>query len=72
MRESDIAIRELSTNFRYNARGDAPTTSAGYGSSDIGHNLAQRFAVSYVTGTHNIKVGVQQQMLCRTTPSETR
>ena len=60
--KDDIAMRELSTNFRYNARGDAPTTTAGYGYSDIGHNLMQRFAVSYVTGTHNFKAGtfVQQ------------
>jgi hypothetical protein len=58
-----IAIRELSTNFRYNARGDAPTTTAGYGASDIGHNLTERFAVSYVTGTHNFKTGAFVQQI---------
>ena len=56
-----VAIRELSTNFRYNARGDAPTTTAGYGASDIGHNITERFAVSYVTGTHNLKAGTTVQ-----------
>lgn len=59
--EDAIAIRELSTNFRYNSRGDAPSTTGGYGASDIGHVITERVAVSYVTGTHNFKTGLFMQ-----------
>jgi hypothetical protein len=60
--ETDVAIRELSTDFRYNARGDGPNGSGGYG---VGLQITriQRFAASYVTGTHNFKTGVFLQQL---------
>ena len=50
---NDISILEQSTGFRYNARvglHDSPSTSDRY---------AQRFSVSYVTGSHAFKVGIQ-------------
>jgi hypothetical protein len=49
---TDIAIRELTTGFTYNAaRGGGP-----YGDRKTDRN-AQRFSVSYVTGSHNFKTG---------------
>ena len=55
---NDISIRELSTDFRYNARGDNTGGGAAYGKADLQRNNIQRFAASYVTGTHNFKTGV--------------
>src|SRR5262249_6816721 len=55
---NDISIRELSTDFRYNARGDNTGGGAAYGKADLQRNNIQRFAASYVTGTHNCKAGV--------------
>ena len=49
---TDISIIELSNNFRYNA-------SATYAYKRATDRGAQRFAVSYVTGTHAYKVGMQ-------------
>ena len=53
---NDISIRELSTGFRYNAAGG----SGPYGDRKTDRN-SQRFSVSYVTGTHNFKVGVRTE-----------
>ena len=55
---NDISIRELSTDFRYNARGDNTGGGAAYGKADLQRNNIQRFAASYVTSTHNFKTGV--------------
>ena len=49
----DISILELSTGFRYNAK---PSYSDHDATSD---RYAQRFSVSYVTGSHAFKAGVQ-------------
>jgi hypothetical protein len=50
----DISILELSTNFRYNAKGY-------YSIQDDEPTITQRFSASYVTGSHTFKVGVQVQ-----------
>ncbi len=49
--QNDRSILELGTNYRYGATTllTAPKARTGRG--------AQRFALSYVTGTHNVKVG---------------
>ena len=49
---SHISILELSNNFRYNA-------SATYASKRATDRGAQRFSVSYVTGSHAYKLGTQ-------------
>lgn len=54
--ETDIAIQEASTGFRYNAKG-----GAGYANVNDQDRYVQRFSVSYVTGTHAFKAGFQLQ-----------
>lgn len=56
-----IAIRELSTDFRWNARADNIAGSGAYARRSMRNNLSQRLNVSYVTGTHNFKTGVWVQ-----------
>jgi hypothetical protein len=51
----DRSILELSTNFRYGATSILTAPIARTGRS------AERFSVSYVTGTHNVKVGVTDE-----------
>ncbi len=53
--QNDRSILESTTAFRYGATAllTAPKARTGRG--------AQRFAVSYVTGTHNVKVGVTNE-----------
>ena len=51
---NDIAYRELTTGFRYNAAGG----SGPYGDRKTDRD-AQRFSVSYVTGSHNFKTGIK-------------
>jgi hypothetical protein len=51
----DRSILELSTNFRYGATSVLTAPIARTGRS------AQRFSLSYVTGTHNLKVGVTDE-----------
>lgn len=54
-----IAIRELSTNFFYNARADNVGGTGAYARQrSMRNNLTQRLNVSYVTGSHNFKTGV--------------
>ncbi|MBI3050175.1 MAG: TonB-dependent receptor [Acidobacteria bacterium] len=54
-----IAIRELSTNFFYNARADNIGGTGAYTRQrSMRNNLTQRLNVSYVTGSHNFKTGV--------------
>ncbi len=52
---NDRSILELSTGFRYGAAAalTAPTARTG--------RSAQRFSVSYVTGSHNVKVGISDE-----------
>ena len=52
-----VPIIDLGTGFAYNARGDGVNASGGgHGvQHEAQHN--ERFAVSYVTGTHNFKTG---------------
>ena len=49
-----IAMRELSTGFRYNAKG-------GYHEYNLQDRYAERFTVSYVTGSHTFKTGLQME-----------
>ena len=53
--QNDRSILETATNYRYGATSllTAPTARTG--------RSAERFSVSYVTGTHNIKVGVTDE-----------
>lgn len=48
---SEMQIREQSTGLRYHGTGVRET--------NIADSLSERFSMSYVTGTHNVKVGVQ-------------
>src|SRR5262249_14306899 len=52
----DIAILDVSTNRRYNAWWDG--FGNGYGPKS-GYKFGQRFGLSYVTGSHTLKTGVQ-------------
>ncbi len=55
-----IGITELNTGYRFNSRATATTTDGGYGK--ITHNQSnERFAVSYVTGSHAFKTGLFMQ-----------
>ena len=53
-----IGIRELSTGLLYNARASLGGITD-YGESRRRMNINQRFSVSYVTGSHAFKTGVQ-------------
>jgi len=53
--QNDRSILETTTNFRYGATSVLTAPKARTGRS------AQRFTMSYVTGTHNIKVGVTDE-----------
>ena len=56
---NDISITEASTGFVYNsASGSGPYGTEPCRKTD---RYAQRFAASYVTGSHNFKVGLQQE-----------
>ena len=54
VKPTDISILELSTNFPYNAKDT-------YSYQTDQFRQAQRASVSYVTGSHAFKVGVQQE-----------
>ena len=54
VRPEDIAVLELSTGLRYKARGELDSTAYGVRSTALAQ---QRFSVSYVTGSHGLKVG---------------
>ena len=53
--EDDVTITEQSTNFQY---GSAPTKDS---VPRRGNRYAQRFSMSYVTGSHALKVGIQNE-----------
>ena len=54
---SNIAVTELSTNYRFNSRATATNTDGGYGT--ILQNVSnQRYSVSYITGSHAFKTGL--------------
>ena len=54
----DIGILEQSTFYRYNsATGYSPRRYGGYGPSIVDH-ISTRASVSYVTGSHNFKAGM--------------
>jgi hypothetical protein len=60
--DDHIAIRERSTGFLYNARGEGESGATGwYGQSSHRENISERFNVSFVTGSHNFKTGVLMQ-----------
>jgi Carboxypeptidase regulatory-like domain len=52
-----IPVIDLATGFAYNARGDAVSASGGGRGTAHEAQANERFAVSYVTGTHNFKTG---------------
>jgi hypothetical protein len=52
--EDDVAITEQSTNFRYNNVGGLY-----HPNRRMGDRYTQRFAASYVTGSHAFKTGIQ-------------
>ena len=51
---TDVSILEATTGFRYNA-------AAGYSNKNDHDRYAQRLSVSYVTGSHTFKAGMQLQ-----------
>ena len=53
--QDDRSILETATNYRYGATSLLTAPKARTGRS------AERFSVSYVTGTHNVKVGVTDE-----------
>ena len=61
VKPTDIAIRELSTDFRWNARADNIGGTGSYANRSMQNNLTQRLNVSYVTGSHNFKTGTWVQ-----------
>lgn len=52
-----IAIRELSTDFRWNSRADNIGGTGAYANRSMQENMSERLNVSYVTGSHNFKTG---------------
>jgi hypothetical protein len=56
-----ISVLELTTGLRYGASGSNLGSTGGYGTHKSAHNINQRAAMSYVTGSHAIKVGLQLQ-----------
>ena len=52
-----ISVLDSARNFRYRAMGTALTGAAAYG-PDRQDQSNQRFAVSYITGSHGFKVGI--------------
>ena len=57
MVQQHIAMQEMSTGFRYNAANGYSRCCGGYGPSIVDH-ISARGAVSYVTGSHNFKAGI--------------
>src|SRR5712692_3107932 len=59
---NDISIQDFGTGFTYN---DQAGAHRGLGSApyvvNVSDRMFERFSVSYVTGTHAIKVGIQDQ-----------
>jgi hypothetical protein len=60
----DISVLDLARNYRYGAPGSAFGLTTAWGSSGFG-NVNERFAFSYVTGSHALKVGVQHRQAHR-------
>jgi hypothetical protein len=58
---SHIAMRELSTDFRWGARADNIGGTGAYARRSMQNNLSQRLNVSYVTGSHAFKTGLWVQ-----------
>lgn len=52
----DISVLELSTNYRYGSLANGLTLTGAYGKKK-GFKITQRFAVSYITGSHAVKTG---------------
>jgi hypothetical protein len=58
VKKSDIAIRELSTGYLYNASASGVTSLGNYSEGSHSDQANQRFALSYVTGSHAFKTGI--------------
>lgn len=62
---NDISIIDASTGVLYNAYAPLGSSAAvsgigdGYGGPKVSNRYSQRFAVSYVTGSHSVKGGIQ-------------
>ena len=54
----DIAITELSTNTRYGSRAAGTGAPGNYSTNLNTLQLSQRFSVSYITGSHAFKTGI--------------
>ncbi len=63
MSGDDVTIVESSTGFRYNA-------ASNYYSHNVQNRYVERFALSYVTGSHAFKTGFQLQEGLNETDSE--
>ena len=55
---TDVALRELTTGFSYNASATGVTSLGNYSEGSHSDQANQRFAMSYVTGSHAFKTGV--------------
>lgn len=64
-----ISARELSTGFTYRSTRDAPGATRSTGPK-WSYQTNQRLALSYVTGAHNLKVGLQTMQGGMTNQSE--
>jgi len=58
---NDLAYRELTTNFRWGSRADNIGGSGAYADRQMRRNYNERINVSYVTGSHNFKIGARIQ-----------
>ena len=58
MGEFDIAATELSTNIRYGSRATGLGNAGSYSTNNASKQFTQRVSVSYITGSHSAKVGV--------------
>ncbi len=69
---TDVPILELATGIMYNARGTAVTGNNNYTSPDgAGHHQSNgRAAVSYVTGSHALKLGFTMMQGWQTTDQQ--
>jgi carboxypeptidase family protein len=67
---NDIAVTDLATNLRYGSRANAVGNTCCYSTNNISSKSAQRFAVSYITGSHAFKVGFSAMEMTHTHRNE--
>jgi hypothetical protein len=59
VKDTDIRITELTTGFSWGAYATALNNGTAYGKGQWSNPFQQRFAVSYITGSHAFKTGMQ-------------